>query len=74
MPFRDKAKKTSLQITIPENLHNNEDSKETYMNQIYMGSRKRHDLLSKLGAWGLWERVERKGREGEGSKEKCVAQ
>ena len=27
-----------------------------------MGSRKRQDLLSKLGAWGPWERVEGEGR------------
>ena len=54
--FNHKAKKTSLQITIPENLDNNEYS-ETYVDLIYMGSRKRQDLLSKLGAWGSWERV-----------------
>ena len=28
------------------------------MDLIYMGSRKRQDLLSKFGAWGPWERVE----------------
>ena len=28
------------------------------MDLIYMGTRKRQDLLSKLGAWGPWERVE----------------
>ena len=27
-----------------------------------MGSRKRQDLLSKLGAWGPWERVEEEDR------------
>ena len=36
--------------------------RETYMDLIYMGSRKRKDLLSKLGAWGPWERVEGEGR------------
>ena len=37
--------------------------RETYMDLIYMGSRKRQDLLSKLGAWGLCGRVE--GQRGE---------
>ena len=32
------------------------------MDLIYMGRRKRQDLLSKLGAWGLWERVDGEGR------------
>ena len=32
--------------------------RETYIDLIYMGSRKRQDLLSKLGAWGPWGRVE----------------
>ena len=40
------------------------------MDLIYMGSRKRQDFLSKLGAWGQWERVEGEGREQEGSREK----
>ena len=31
-----------------------------------MGSRKRQDLLSKLGAWEPWERVEGEGRGGRG--------
>ena len=39
-----------------------------------MGSRKRQDLLSKLGAWGPWERVEGEGRGREGSREKCRVQ
>ena len=47
--------------------------RETYMDLIYMGSRKRQDILSKLGAWGPWERVEGEGREREGSREKCIA-
>ena len=34
------------------------------MNLIDMGSRKRQDLLSKLGPWGFWERVEGEGEEG----------
>ena len=40
--------------------------RETYIDPIYIGSRKRQDLLSKFGAWGPWERVEgeRRGREG----------
>ena len=62
MAFRHEAKKTSPQITIPENLDNNETLRETYMDLIYMGSRKRKDLLSKLGAWGPWEKVEGKER------------
>ena len=36
--------------------------KETYMDVICMGSRKRQDLLSKLGGWGLWKRVVEEGR------------
>ena len=47
--------------------------RETYMVLIYMGSRKRQDLLSKLGPWGPWERVEREGRGREGSGEKYIA-
>ena len=39
-----------------------------------MGSRKRQDLLSKLGAWGPCERIEGEGRGKEGSREKCIAQ
>ena len=60
------TEKNSLQFTIPGNLDNSEDPKETYMDLISMGSRKRQDLLSKLRAWGLWERIgrERRGREG----------
>ena len=35
---------------------------------IYMGSRKRQDLLSKLGAWGPWGRIEeRRGEAGRGT-------
>ena len=41
--------------------------RETFMDLIYMGSRKRQALLSKLGAWGPWERVEGKGRGREGA-------
>ena len=37
--------------------------RETYMALIYMGSRKRQDLLSKLEAWGPWKRVEGKEKE-----------
>ena len=59
MAFRHKAKKKSLQFTIPENL-DNDTLRETYMNLIYMESRKRQDRLSKLGAWGPWESVEKR--------------
>ena len=52
MVFKHKTNKTSLQIPIPENLNNNEDTKIRYMDLIYMGRKKRQDLLSKLGAWG----------------------
>ena len=63
-------RKNSLQFTIPENL----DNRETYMDLIYIESRKRQDLLNKLGAWGPWERVEGEGREREVSREKCIVQ
>ena len=43
-------------------------ARETYMDLIYMGSRKRQDHLSKLGAWGPWERDERVGRGSETEK------
>ena len=45
-----------------ENLDNNEDQRETYMDLIYMGSRKQQDLLSKLGPRRPWEKVEGEGR------------
>ena len=48
--------------------------RETYIDLIYTGSRKRQDLLSKLGAWGPWETVEREGIDREGSREKCRTQ
>ena len=32
-----------------------------------MGSRKRRDLLSKLRAWGPWERIEWRGEAGKGA-------
>ena len=51
MAFRHKAKKTSLQFTIPENLDNNEDPKRDIHGLIYMGSRKIQDLLGELGVW-----------------------
>ena len=41
---------------------------------MYMGSRKRQDLLNKLGAWGSWERVQGEERGREESREKCIAQ
>ena len=41
------------------------------MDLIYMGSRKRQDLLSKFRAWGPRERVEgRKGRERKGREQR----
>ena len=43
--------------------------RETYIDLIYMGSRKRQDL-SKLGSWGPWERVEAEGRGREESRKK----
>ena len=48
--------------------------RETYMDLIYMGSGKRHDLLSKLGSWGSWERVEGEGIGRDASREKCITQ
>ena len=42
--------------------------RETYMDLSYIESRKRQDLLSKLGAWEPWERVE-----GEESREKIYS-
>ena len=45
--------------------------RETYEDLIYMGSRKRQDLLSKLGAWEPWERVEWvRGKKGMGVEKK----
>ena len=48
--------------------------RETYMDLIYMGSRKRQDFSSKLGAWGPWKRVDWEEKEREGNREKCIAQ
>ena len=48
--------------------------RETYMDLFYLGSSKRQDMLSKLGAWGLWDRAEGKRRGREGSRDKCIAQ
>ena len=69
MAFRHKAKKTSLQLTIPENIDNSEDPKRDLHGSNLHGKRKRQDLLSKLGSWGPWERIE-----GEGRGRKCIAQ
>ena len=74
MVLKHKSKKISLQITIPENLNNNEDPKRGNIDLMYMGSRKRQDLVSKLGARGSWERAEGKGRGSEESREKWRAQ
>ena len=46
--------------------------REAYIDLIYMGSRKRQDLLSKLKVWGSQERAE--GGEEEGSGVKYIAQ
>ena len=68
MVFKHKAKKASLQTTIPENLDNNEDTKRDLHRSNSHGSRKIQDLPSKLGAWGLWGRVEgRRGEAGRGA-------
>ena len=48
--------------------------RETYMDLIYNGSRKRQDLLSKLGAWGPCERIEGEGRGRKRSREKCTVE
>ena len=48
--------------------------RETYIDLIYMGSRKRQGLLSKVGAWRPWEKVEEEGRGKERSREKCKTQ
>ena len=70
--FNYKAKKTSLTTTIPKNLETMRTLRETYIDLIYMGSRKRQDLLSKLRAWGPWGRIERKRREATRGAEKYV--
>ena len=54
-------------------LDNNEDAKRDIIGLIYMGSSKRQDLLSKLGAWGPWKRVEVQGKAREGSKQKMYS-
>ena len=59
---RQRGKKTK--ITIPENLDKNENPKKD-IDLIYTGSRKRQDLLSKLRAWGPWEKVEGERQGGE---------
>ena len=42
--------------------------RETCIDLIYMGNRKRQDFLSKLGAWVPWERVEgKRGEAGRGA-------
>ena len=39
--------------------------REIYIDIMYMGSRKRQDLLSKVGVWGSWGRAEvRRGEAG----------
>ena len=65
MGFKHKAKKTSPQITIPENLDNNRTLRETCIDLIYMGSKKGKVLLSKLGAWGSCVGGEKEGSRAE---------
>ena len=73
MVYKHKVKKTSLQITTPENVDNNKDPKRD-MDLVYMRNRKRQDLLSKLREWGSWEKVEGERRIREKSREKCISQ
>ena len=47
MVLKLKAKKISQQVTIPENLDNMSTLRDTYIDIIYMGNRKRQDLLSR---------------------------
>ena len=49
---------------MPENLDNNGDPKRDIIDVIYRGSSKGEDLLSKLGVWRPWERVEEEGGDG----------
>ena len=44
-----------------------------YKDLIYIGSRKRQALLSKLGAWGSWKRTEREWGGREDSSEKIYS-
>ena len=61
-----KQRKTSLQATTSENLDNKEDPKERHT-WIYLGRRKRQDLLSNLGAMGKGKvEGEKAGRKGSG--------
>ena len=50
--------------------------RKTYMDLMYIGSRKRQDLMSKLGAWEPWERIEGEGRgeERRGVEKEFIAQ
>lgn len=49
------------------------EERQTYMDLTYLGSRKRHDLLSRLGVWDSWGAVEGGGGK-EGNREKYIAQ
>ena len=51
MAFKHKAKKNKPTIRNPRDPSNNEDPKEIYMDLMYMVSRKRQDLMNKLGVW-----------------------
>ena len=57
----------------PGALNNLQEHGVIFINLIYMGNSKIQDLLSKLGAWGPWERVEEKGRGREVIRDKCIA-
>ena len=48
--------------------------RETYIDLIYVGSRKRQDLVSKLGAWEPGVSVEGEEIVGKGYREKYIAQ
>ena len=66
MAFRHKEK----QKPVIHNPIESRQQRETYMDLIYMGSSKSQYLLSKLGAWEPWARVEeeQRGREVRGEK------
>ena len=62
MAFRHKAKTNKQKQPTIHNPREPRKQRETYMDLMYMGKIKREALLSKLGAWGPWERVEGEGR------------
>ena len=48
--------------------------REIHVDLIFMGTRKRQNLMSKLGAWGPWERGEGEKRRRKGNREKRIVQ